>query len=498
LADSAAGSSSAAAFVAQIYLNKHELGIMTYNSAYLNGRLRGVDKVKPTGDTLPGYQSNVVNFVADFALDVDLTTGSLASVTTGDGYPYSKILYYGRPNNPLPSWYQARAGIQSNANLDSALSGLLGIQNPTAADLAPYAGKTLEQALFEIFRGEFVDQFTGDTANSDDDNDGFSNYEEVLLGTDPDDGSIAPSAVDRQVALYMLSLGVDDGDKVALNDDADSDGVSNYVEYLLDTDPSDGSLAPTAADSLVAQTMIDLGVVDPTMIVADYDADDDDVSNYAEILLGTDPSDGSDAPDVVDRDVAQHLLDNGVVTLLELDDDADGDGVSNYVEFLLDTDPSDSSFAPDAADSFVAQTMIGLGVVDEDDVAAADDADGDGVSNYAEILLNTDPSAETSSPTSGQVSTEVIDTVTYFVMEFVRLKPSLTPTGVSVVVQCADETFNFTRVSVVDLQSNLSRSTNQTITSQTGITDGYERLKYRVNTSSVGCKNFRLVVESVE
>ena len=140
--------------------------------------------------------------------------------------------------------------------------------------------------------------------------------------------------------------------------------------------------------------------------------------------------------------------------------------------------------------------MIDLGVVDPTMVAAEDDADGDGVSNIAEILLNADPSAVASSPTSGQVYTEVIDTVTYFVMEFVRLKSSLTPSGVSVVVECADETFNFTRVSVVDLQSNFSLSADQTgITSQTGITDGYERFEYRVDTSSIGCNFFRLSVQ---
>ena len=131
MADTATASSSAAAFVAQIYQNKHELGIMTYNSSFLGGRLRGVDTVRSTGDIIPGYQSNVVNFVADFALDVDLTTGSYASFTSGDGYPYSKIIYYGRPNNPLSSWDQARAEIESDANLNSALSALLGIQNPT-------------------------------------------------------------------------------------------------------------------------------------------------------------------------------------------------------------------------------------------------------------------------------------------------------------------------------------------------------------------------------
>jgi hypothetical protein len=299
LADAATGSSSAADFVAQIYLNKHELDIMTFNSAFLGGRLRGVDTVKSTGDIIPGYQSNVVNFVADFALDVDLTTGPYASFTTGDGYPYSKIVYYGRPNNPLSSWDQARAEIQSDANLNSALSALLGIQNPTDLDLAPYVGMTLEEALAKIF----------------------------------------------------------------------------------------------AADQ--------------------------------------------------------------------------------YVGFAA------------ATDSFVAKRMLKLGIVDGTKAGANDDADGDGVSNIVEILLMQDPTSVASSPGSVQTSTEVTGNATYFVMEFVRVKPSLTP-GVSVELECA-ESLGGPFMPVSNVESKLSSDG----INQPADTD-YERVEFRVDTSSIDCNFFRL------
>ena len=302
LADSAAGSSLSSAFVAQIYLNKHELGIMTFNSALLKGRLRGVESVKSTGDIVPGYQSNVVNFVADFALDVDLATGSYALVNTGDGYPYSKIVYYGRPNNPLSSWEQARAEIQSDVNLISALSALLGIQNPTDLDLAPYVGMTLEEALAEIF----------------------------------------------------------------------------------------------AADQ--------------------------------------------------------------------------------YVGFAA------------ATDSFVAKRMEDLGIVDGTKAGANDDADGDGVSNIAEILLMQDPSSVASSPGSAQASTEVTGNATYFVMEFVRVKPSLTP-GVSVVLECA-ESLSGPFMPVSNVESKLS---SDGINQPADI--DYERVEFRVDTSSIDCNFFRLSVQ---
>ena len=143
-----------------------------------------------------------------------------------------------------------------------------------------------------------------------------------------------------------------------------------------------------------------------------------------------------------------------------------------------------TGFPTSSADGFVAQKMAALGVFDANLVSATGDADGDGVSNIAEILLNTNPSNTNEGPiTSGSSSMDGSD----FVFEFVRLKSSLTPIGASVVVECADETFTFAPVSAVDLQTNLSLSADQT-----GITSDYERVEYRVDTSSIGCSFFRL------
>ena len=326
------------AFVAQIYLNKHGVGITSRNSSMLGQCMTGVNEDMGNGYILPGYQSNVVNFVADFALDVDLATGQLASIPTDDGYPYSGTLYYGRPNNPLSSWDQARVAVQSDANSSFARRALLGIENPTqtleptdtvytftppdeedpvSRTLNEFMALTLEEALAEIFESvEFAAQFVGDTTSGD----------------------------------------------------ADGDGVSDYI------------------DSFVTQRMLVLGIVDVTMVGANYDAD------------------------------------------------------------------------------------------------------GDGVSNIAEILLNADPSLVASTPVSAKTSMEVTDTAAYFVMEFVRLKPSLTRSGVSAVLECADETFTF--APVVDVESNLSLSADQS-----GISSDYERVEFRVDTSSIDCNFFRLSVQ---
>ena len=127
--------------------------------------------------------------------------------------------------------------------------------------------------------------------------------------------------------------------------DADGDGSSDYIEALLGTNRSDVSVAPTAANSFVAQRMVDLGVVDPNMVAAEDDADEDGVSNADEILLGTSPVDGGATPTQKDVLVAQFLSQSFGFTTVGLnaaDDDADADGQSNLMEIALGSDPTDA------------------------------------------------------------------------------------------------------------------------------------------------------------
>ena len=181
----------APSFVAQIYRNKHGVGITTLNSGILGQRLTGIDKDMGNGYILPGYQSDVVNFVADFALDVNLATGPITSIPTGDGYPYTKIVYYGRPNNPLSSWDFARKAVQFEANRSFALRALL----PAAQGFDVSKEETLKDVLAKIFGSvEFANQFPGDTTLIDTDDDGVSNIAEILLNTDPSDGGEEPTS----------------------------------------------------------------------------------------------------------------------------------------------------------------------------------------------------------------------------------------------------------------------------------------------------------------
>lgn len=120
--------------------------------------------------------------------------------------------------------------------------------------------------------------------------------------------------------------------------DSDSDGIVDYYEELLDTDPTnsdtDGDglsdyveLLKTDTDPLLTDTDSN-GVAD-----GDEDADSDGISNARELALGTDPSkpdtDSDGLPD------GQELRE-GTDPLL---DDTDGDGVTDGYETELGTDP---------------------------------------------------------------------------------------------------------------------------------------------------------------
>ena len=380
-------------FITQLFKNKHsgisptaQSLVSLYNT--LTGGARSIDDDGVF--VVPGYSGDTISFTTQFALD-----NAPSQFIGSGGLPLSSVHYYSMPNNPA-----------DDSAIAILISALLGIK-PSDTEITALSSVSLADAVTSVLTdSRYYTKFP-------------------------------TSSTDGLVAQIMAGFGVFDASLVYASDDADGDGVSNYLEILLSTDPSDGSVAPTVVDIQVAQIMLNLGTSDPDKIAAD--------------------------------------------------DDADSDGVSNYLEILLSTDPTDGSAVPTSADSFVAQRMIDIGVEDPTMIAADDDADGDGVSNIAEILLNTIPSNTDDEPTA--TGSSYIDG-TDFVFEFVRLKSSLTPVGASVVVECADETFTFAPVSAVDLLSNLSLSVDQT-----GITSDYERVEYRIDTSSKGCSFFRLSVQ---
>jgi len=216
-------------FVAQIYRNKHGVGITNFNSSTLGARLTGTDDDMGGGNILPGYSGDVLTFVAAFALDTDLAVGSIASIPTPDGYPYTSELFYGRPNNPLSDWNAVATDLQDEFNIAKAVSDLLpNLENP---DLTEYAGMTLEVALATIFIDpDFITQFPGS-----------------CVATPP------VSSVEAAVASALFNAG--EQQLTGLTDDADGDGDINLIEYALGGDPVDASNGAVVLQSIEAPAL---------------------------------------------------------------------------------------------------------------------------------------------------------------------------------------------------------------------------------------------------
>ncbi len=238
------------------------------------------------------------------------------------------------------------------------------------------------------------------TIGVDSDNDGLSDDEEAVLGTDPgdddtdDDGLLDGEEVNDHGTDPTLADtdggGVDDGDELdagtdpldpaddagEIGQDSDGDGLLDEEEAALGTDPY---VADTDGDGLLDGTEVDDWNTDPL----DPDTDGDGVTDGDEVDAGSDPLDPTDQePLDSDGDGVPDDEEDALGTN-PLDPDSDGDGLTDGEELDLDTDPL-------VADS------DGDGINDGDEVDAgtdptAEDSDGDGLSDGYERQLGTDP-----------------------------------------------------------------------------------------------------------
>lgn len=130
----------------------------------------------------------------------------------------------------------------------------------------------------------------GMKVKKDTDNDGWPDYHEVMLNSDPDDSESVPYP----------------------GGDYDQDGIENGLELELGTDP----LSPdTDNDKLSDKQEIEWGLSDP----CDQDSDNDGLSDFYEITKGSNPN----------------------------HPDTDGDGWLDSAEFEAESDPNNAASTPD-------------------------------------------------------------------------------------------------------------------------------------------------------
>ena len=252
------------------------------------------------------------------------------------------------------------------------------------------------------------EETTTDPSLYDTDGDGYGDGWELSYNMDPLDPMDVYDALDFWTLpeAYRLATGLDDwgdedGDYLSNAEefwegtdpllwDTDGDGVSDGEEvYLNGTDPTDGLpyYRDEDGDGLSAWEEGLLGTSDLLL-----DSDNDGISDFEEIkvqnvylaqfgLPGFDPTDPLDGQADWDHDGVTNADEIAAETDY-LNMDGDGDGIANFAELKLGTDPL-------AANDFGNSDLDGdgLSTLAERDLATNDlsiDSDGDGLSDYLE------------------------------------------------------------------------------------------------------------------
>ena len=231
----------------------------------------------------------------------------------------------------------------------------------------------------------------------DDDQDGLSNEQELLLGTNP-------NSADSD------SDGISDGDEVNVHntdpllEDTDGDGLSDGVEVNNGLDPNESSdaLLDSDSDGLTNLEEVNLGTS-----ITDPDSDNDGLTDGREVNeLGTDPLDNDSDNDGLNdgfevNSLASNPLSNdsdsdgmddlfernnglNLINAADRDTDLDVDGLTNFQEFTVGTNPR---LADTDNDDLTDGQEVNIYATDPRDADTDNGGDPDGF----EISRNLDP-----------------------------------------------------------------------------------------------------------
>lgn len=295
----------------------------------------------------------------------------------GDGFFDSDEINSGSdPNNPASTpedWGHGTCGDGVDNDLDGATDGsdtacAAVCEPPAPVPMALASDSTLAGAVVITPGGTPVDGgggSSGQTCDKDSDGDGYSDWEELNAGSDPNNAASTPEAT-----WYPGTC--DDGV------DNDLDGQTDSADDAC----SSGCVSPVPEPG---QTPDGGGTSPSQPCVADSDGDG--VDDGTEQMLGSDPSDPNSTPEHLKfPDSCTDGTDNdgdGLTDALDpgCQPDSDGDGVTDS------TDNCPAAWNPDQADS------------DQDGTGdACQDLDGDGYSDAEETSWGSDPDNAASTP----------------------------------------------------------------------------------------------------
>lgn len=166
----------------------------------------------------------------------------------------------------------------------------------------------------------------------DSDNDGLTDAQEAILGTDPNDSDTDDGGVNDGDEVANGTDPLDSTDDNQAPVDSDGDGLSDALEATLGTDPND---TDTDDDRLLDGLEVNTHGTDPLHVNTDRDG----LSDYAEVRwFGTDP---------LDADTDDDGLNDGPERKTHFTDplvaDTDGGGVNDGDEVSRGTNPLNAS-----------------------------------------------------------------------------------------------------------------------------------------------------------
>ncbi len=231
-------------------------------------------------------------------------------------------------------------------------------------------------------------------ATADPDGDGRDNLTEFIEGTNPAVADSPDADADGMPDWWEMENGLNPADPSDAAADPDGDGLCSLAEYVLDTLPGD---ADTDGDGVTDSTEWangtdphDVAMSGPSEAV---DADADGLPDWFEELAGLDPADPADATLDSDGDGLVSIEEYAAVTDpnhadTDRDGDADGDEADAGSDPLdrLDTLTTDTD-----GDGMPDWWETHYGFDPEDPSDAAEDPDGDDLTNLEEWLGGTDP-----------------------------------------------------------------------------------------------------------